>query len=197
MVESLKQIATRVAEYMAASAITAPKSTGVNFIETKALTGEDLERLGKAMVQYGKERPDIFPHLKEATGRFTPQFVEEMFTRDGRNVMKSQAVLLISLNKGASLGLDCGGCGVETCVERKETSNTEFAGPQCAFRLIDLGIALGSAVKTAMDFNMDNRMMYTMGAVARHAGMVEGEWAIGVPLSISGKNVFFDRIPLK
>lgn len=197
MVESLEEIVTRVAEYMAASAVTAPKSGGMDFIKTKVLTGEDVQRLGEAMIRYGKERPELYPYLKDSTGRFTPAFVERMFARDGGNVKRCQAVLLISLNKAASLGLDCGGCGVQTCAQRKETSNTEFAGPQCGFRLIDLGIAIGSAVKMAMDFNMDNRMMYTMGAVARKMGLIDGEWGIGVPLSVSGKNIFFDRPPLQ
>ncbi len=197
MVESLEQVVTRIAEYMEASAITAPKSAGMNFIETRVLTGEDVERLGDGLIKYARERPEVFPFLKESKGRFTPEFLAQMFTRDGKNVKKSQAVLLISLNKAASLGLDCGGCGVQTCAERRETSNTEFAGPQCGFRLIDLGIALGSAVKMAMDFNVDNRMMYSIGAVARQQGLTEGEWAVGIPLSVAGKNIFFDRIPLK
>ena len=196
MVESMEEIVTRVAEYMAASAVTAPKSGGMDFIKTRVLTGEDLTRLGDAMIKYGKERPDIYPYVKETKGWATPSFMENMFTRDGKNVKRAQAVLIISLDKAASLGVDCGGCGVATCVEREETSNTEFAGPQCGFRLIDMGIALGSAVKMAMDFNMDNRMMYSIGAAARREGLIEGEWAVGVPLSVSGKNIFFDRKPL-
>ena len=69
----------------------------------------------------------------------------------------------------------------------------EFTGPSCAWRLLDLGIALGSAVKTASLFNADNRVMYRIGVAARKAGLIEGEIAIGVPISATGKSIYFDR----
>ena len=56
----------------------------------------------------------------------------------------------------------------------------------------DMGIALGSAVKTASMLNVDNRIMYRIGTVARAMKMVDWDFVMGVPLSVTGKNIFFD-----
>ena len=69
----------------------------------------------------------------------------------------------------------------------------EFQGPQCAYRLLDMGIALGSAVKTASMLNVDNRIMYRASAVAREMGLIDADYVMGIPLSATGKNIFFDR----
>jgi uncharacterized ferredoxin-like protein len=69
----------------------------------------------------------------------------------------------------------------------------EFSGPICAFRLLDMGIALGSAVKTASMLNVDNRIMYRIGTVARETRMVDWDFVMGIPLAATGKNIFFDR----
>ncbi len=69
----------------------------------------------------------------------------------------------------------------------------EFRGPQCAYRLLDMGIALGSAVKTASILNADNRIMYRAGVVARQMGLIEADFVMGIPLSATGKSIYFDR----
>jgi uncharacterized ferredoxin-like protein len=56
-----------------------------------------------------------------------------------------------------------------------------------------MGIAIGSAVKTASLHNADNRIMYRLGVVAREAGLVDWDFVMGIPLSATGKNIFFDR----
>jgi uncharacterized ferredoxin-like protein len=60
-------------------------------------------------------------------------------------------------------------------------------------RHLDFGIALGSAVKTAQMMNADNRIMYRIGVTARDAGIVDWDFVMGIPLSATGKNIFFDR----
>ncbi|MDI3312576.1 MAG: DUF2148 domain-containing protein, partial [Thermoanaerobacterium sp.] len=69
----------------------------------------------------------------------------------------------------------------------------EFDGPMCAWRLIDLGIAIGSAVKTASMLNVDNRIMYRIGISAKRLNLIDGEIVVGIPLSATGKNIYFDR----
>jgi uncharacterized ferredoxin-like protein len=59
--------------------------------------------------------------------------------------------------------------------------------------MVDLGIAVGSAVKTAQVFNVDNRVMYRAGAAARWAKLVDWDFVLGIPLAATGKNIFFDR----
>ena len=66
-------------------------------------------------------------------------------------------------------------------------------GRTVQFRLLDMGIALGSAAKTAGMLNVDNRIMYRVGAVARDMGIVDWDFVMGIPLSVTGKNIYFDR----
>jgi uncharacterized ferredoxin-like protein len=171
----VKKAVELVAELMAMSARTAPKAGGRDYIVTKIVTGDELETLARAMVKYGVE-----------TGR-------KNFDRDGANVRHSDAVLLLALQYPDPLGLNCGACGQATCSALQAHEGPEFVGPLCAWRLIDLGIAMGSAVKTASLFNVDNRIMYRLGAVARKMGLIDGLVVLGVPLSATGKNIYFDR----
>lgn len=65
-------------------------------------------------------------------------------------------------------------------------------------RLVDLGIAIGSAVKTASILNIDNRIMFTAGKAAQNLKLVDGDVVFNIPISVRGSNIFFDRYdPLK
>lgn len=166
-----------VTELMEISATTAPKSKGENFVRFKVIEGNGLKELGKAMIDYGEKKK------------------KKDFDRDGKNIINSAAVVLIGLKEAKPLGLNCGACGYKDCrsISEHTLEDMEFKGPICAFRLIDMGIAIGSAVKTASMFNVDNRIMYRVGAAARDSGLIDWEYALGIPLSVSGKNIFFDR----
>ncbi|MCJ7562246.1 MAG: DUF2148 domain-containing protein, partial [Thermoplasmata archaeon] len=92
------------------------------------------------------------------------------------------------------VGLDCGACGYAGCAEFNEaTHKGDFLGPNCAVRSLDLGIALGSAAKTASDHNVDNRIMYRVGVSAGRLGLSQSNIVHGIPLSATGKSIFFDR----
>jgi uncharacterized ferredoxin-like protein len=41
--------------------------------------------------------------------------------------------------------------------------------------------------------NADNRIMYRAGVAARDMGLVDWDFVMGIPLSATGKNIFFDR----
>jgi uncharacterized ferredoxin-like protein len=163
-----------VAELMTIAARTAPKAAGRDFVAIEIVEGEALQQLGEGMIAYGKR-----------TGK-------PNFDRDGQNVLDSEAVVLVGLNTADVLGLDCAACGSETCIE-PNTVETEFRGPNCALRILDMGIAIGSAVKTAAMMNVDNRIMYRAGVVARELGMIEADFVMGIPLSATGKSIYFDR----
>jgi len=166
-----------VAQLMVMAAITAPKTKGENFIQTKILQGEAVQQLAQAMRAFGLE-----------TGKAN-------FDRDGRNVAQSAAVVLIGLKDATTAGLDCGACGFSLCAELtgQPPVDVEFRGPSCAYRLLDMGIALGSAVKVASLLNADNRIMYRIGAAARRSGVVDWDFVMGIPLSVTGKSIYFDR----
>ena len=90
--------------------------------------------------------------------------------------------------------MNCGACGVEICELLPVNSvEGEFRGPNCAYRLLDMGIALGSAAKMAGILNADSRIMYRAGAVARELGMIDADFVMGIPISATGKSIYFDR----
>jgi len=163
-----------VAELMALSARTAPKGRGEDFVVTEVLEGDVLRTLSQKMLEFG-----------ERTGK-------DLFDRDANNVLNSDAVLLLGLKGAEPLGLNCGACGAEECIT-PNTYDGEFSGPQCSLRMLDLGIAIGSAVKTAGLLNVDNRVMYRIGPVAREMGLIDADVVIGIPLSATGKSIYFDR----
>ena len=167
----------QVAKMMELSARTAPKTKGEDFIKVLILQGEDVQRLSRAMLQFGAERK------------------KGNFNRDGANVAASAAIVLIGLKDASNAGLNCGACGFQTCnaLQSSAQVDEEFKGPICAYRHLDLGIALGSAVKTAQMFNVDNRIMYRVGVAARWLGLIDWDYAMGIPLSAGGKNIYFDR----
>jgi uncharacterized ferredoxin-like protein len=166
-----------VAQLMAISATTAPKSKGENFVKTRVLKGKVLRELADAMLAYGQRTK------------------KKDFDRDSKNVAASDAVLLVGIKRPGVLGLDCGACGFADCktFQQQKKQTSEFIGPTCAFRLLDMGIALGSAVKTASMLNVDNRIMYRVGAVVREMELVDWEFVVGIPLSVTGKSIYFDR----
>ncbi len=163
------------ARLMLASIRTAPKTRGRDTIYSCILTGN--------------EKQQIADWLKD-------QKRESFFSRDGTCVEKAQALILVGV-KGEPVDLNCGGCGFETCEgfrKAEKKGGRDFTGPNCVFKLIDLGIALGSAVKTAGLLNVDNRTFYTAGSAAKNLGFLkEADVIVGIPLVLAGKNPFFDR----
>jgi uncharacterized ferredoxin-like protein len=91
---------------------------------------------------------------------------------------------------------NCGACGYPSCaalIGAEKREGEDFVGPLCAFQVMDLGIALGVAAKMAAELNMDNRLMYSAGVAARALGLLDADLIIALPLSVSAKNIFFDR----
>ena len=181
--EAQQEAVRLVASLMATAARTAPKTRGLDSVETLILDGEDLETLARAMEAKVGEKGGKLPS----------------FARDAKNVRVSSAVLLIGVTgepKNPKAPLDCGACGYAGCaefMEGKKPEGEDFRGPLCVFQAIDLGIALGSAAKTAGVLNVDNRIMYTIGAAARKLKLLNSDVVIGFPLSVTGKSPYFDR----
>ncbi len=169
------EVIRNAVELMALSARTAPKSAGKDFVEIKVLYGGDVQRLGEEMIKYGIDSN------------------KRNFDRDGENVKNSSAVLLVGLKDAQTLGQDCGACGFDHCSDCEAHSGPEFDGPLCAYRILDMGIAIGSAAKMAGILSIDNRIMYRAGVVARKMGLIEASFVMGIPFSVTGKNIYFDR----
>jgi uncharacterized ferredoxin-like protein len=183
----VKRAVLAVADLMALAARTAPKGKGVDTILIRILSGKDLEALSLGMETIGREKKIGF------------------FLRDAKNIAASDACLLIGATGDKVTGVNCGACGYPTCAEMESAFRTRervpasYAGPNCVMRMADLGIAVGSAVKTAQIHNVDNRIMYSGGVTALDMGLLGKECtvAIAIPLSATGKNIFFDRVSPK
>ena len=175
-----------VAELMAASARTDPKGGGSDDTSTAILTGKEKDELADAM--------ELRQEKKGA--------LAAVFKRDAEGVRKSQAVLLIGVRgttpkkTRGGVSLNCGACGFDNCgsfVVAPKNRGEDFVGPNCIFEILDVGIAIGSAAKTAGLLNIDNRVMYTAGAAAMDLKIMDADVIIGIPLSATGKSPFFDR----
>jgi uncharacterized ferredoxin-like protein len=168
-----------VAKLMLISARTAPKSGGRDDVETLLVYGEDKDKIAQEMEKIGKERN-------------IPGFL-----RDGKNVRDSAAIVLIGVEGTKSFGLDCGGCGQPSCDafnKAKRSKGLDFVGPNCIFKSLDMGISLGSAAKTAMNHNVDNRIMYRIGTAAIRLRLTKkSSIVMGIPISSKGKAIYFDR----
>lgn len=168
-----------VARLMLVSARTAPKSGGIDDLSTAIILGAKREALAAEMDKIAEERKI------------------DGFRRDADNVKGSEVVVLIGVRGTKSFGLDCGACGYANCDEFEKVEKKvgrDFVGATCLLKALDLGIALGSAVKTASIFNVDNRIMYRIGVAARRLNLLpEASVIMGIPLSAKGKNIYFDR----
>lgn len=175
--------AMTVAGLMALAARTAPKGKGIDTIEIRLLAQKEMKKLAAHLEKLGNERGIGF------------------FLRDAKNLAASDGCVLIGCRGFEAGGINCGGCGYANCAEFTKTQKKKvkqtalFAGPNCILRMTDLGIALGSAVKTAQIHNVDNRIMYSGGVAARDLGMFPHDCTVvyAIPLSATGKNIFFDR----
>jgi uncharacterized ferredoxin-like protein len=160
-----------VAELMAAAARTAPKGKGADRLISMIFTGEDKDMVAARMSAISGEKDIPF------------------FQRDAANVLQCAAVLVLGTTL-TPLGIPyCGYCGYENCQVCSQEDG------RCSFNIIDLGIALGSAVSVAALHHIDNRIMFSFGRTALEMGLLpEGtRVAYGIPLSVSSKSPFFDR----
>ena len=192
--EMRADIVRSVGQLCAAAAVTAPKSGGQLFLKGKPLFVETvlvddrptLKRLADWMRARGKER------------------LQEIWFRDAAMAERIDGVLFIGLKGWYPPIYDCGACGYATCAEfmeatkklRQASEGFEFIGPQCNLRNIDLGIAIGSAAKTASLNNVDTRCQTRIAVAARKLGLIQAEVAVALSMSVTHKNVGFDnRMP--
>jgi uncharacterized ferredoxin-like protein len=181
-----------VAKMCAVAAMTAPKSGGQlflkgsqPFIETVIVEDrETLERLGVWLRERGTK------------------LRQPIWFRDADTAEKLDLVLFIGLAKWYPPVYDCGACGYATCAEflraapkyqAEGSEDWEFPGPICQLRCVDLGIAVGSAAKTASLNNIDTRCQTRIAAAARHLGLIQADLAVALSMSVSHKNIFFDK----
>jgi uncharacterized ferredoxin-like protein len=182
----------QVATLMAAAAITAPKSGGQLFLAGKPAFLETV------IIDDPATRAELAGWLR-ARGR---ERREAIWFRDAEVAEAVDAVLFIGLAPNwYPPNYDCGACGYATCAEflhaskelRNESDELEFTGPTCNLRDIDLGIAVGSAARTASQHAIDCRCQTRVAVAARKLGHITAEIAVALSLSVTHKAIGFDR----
>lgn len=100
--------------------------------------------------------------------------------RDANNVRNSDAVVLI--------GARVVSFGLKAPPQYNINENIDLV-----LSLVNLGIAIGSAVKVASMLNVDNRIMLSIGLAAKELKLLNVDYILGIPLSAKSKNIYFDR----
>src|SRR5438876_1120756 len=191
--EELRAATVRqVAQLMAAAAITAPKSGGQLFLAGKPNFMETV------IADDAATRRDLAAWMR-ARGR---EHRERIWFRDADAAEAVDAILFVGLLPGwYPPNYDCGACGYATCAEflhytntlRSQSAELEFTGPVCNLRDIDLGIAVGSAAKTAALHSIDCSCLTRVATAARKLGYITAEVAVAMSLSVTHKAIGFDR----
>lgn len=165
------QAVMNAAASMAAAARTAPKTRGIDNIEVISIDDEG-------------GRKKLIDMMRGISAREARPSLE----RDANSITASPAIVVIGV-KSSPAGLNCGFCGYPTCAALEKT------GGVCAYNSVDLGIAATSAASIAHIHYMDNRIMYSVGRAAIDLKLFSAgvRQALGIPLSVTGKNPFFDR----
>ena len=142
-----------------------------------AITAPKARGVNNIVIKILSKR-DVLELLAEKMEELS-QIYGDFFARDANNVRNSDAIVL--------LGCKVTKMGVKKPMKWSLDADTVLS-------LINLGIALGSAVKTAALLNVDNRIMMSIGVAAQEMGLIEADYAFGIPLSVRPKNIYFDRV---
>ena len=168
-----QQAVARVAEHMLIAARTAPKARGIDHLAIAVADRDGIRQISVTLKEIAKRR--------ESPGSLL---------RDAENILSAEWMVIMGA-RIRSIGLrSCTLCGYPSCEEKDKHPEIP-----CVFNTTDLGIALGSAVSVAMEARVDNRIMYTVGQAVLALGLLgpDVKIALGIPLSVSAKNPFFDR----
>ncbi|MEW5980120.1 MAG: DUF2148 domain-containing protein [Acidobacteriota bacterium] len=138
----------------------------------------------------------------EATQNFFfPLYVDYLGFRVAIDKGQSPVVLLLGANLArADVGWDCGACGFTTCGEMmkyfKEHGGPgrSVAGPSCAWKSLDWGIACDYACAAAWELNIENRILASFGLVANALGYMDDVTAVmALPLGPISELWYYNR----
>ncbi len=137
--------------------------------------GNGIDEIVTAVL-YGEELSALTKRMRECAEETGLYF----FSRDADNCEERILILVGTKIKKDTLGFEVG---------KSEEHNMYISSA------VDLGIAIGSLVSKLSDYRVDNRILYSAGKAAVDLKLLgeKVKMAYGIPLSISGKNPFFDR----
>lgn len=169
--EMKEEVLIKLAEEVCLAIRTAPKAKGIDNLTTMIVSGKEKNLIADKMVEISKK----YNHQGQL--------------RDSENIRQAQVLILLGTKIGPIDLKLCSLCGNKNCAETRAKNGI------CIFNPHDLGIALGAAVSKLADLRIDNRVMYSVGLAALEMNLLgeENKIIMGIPLSVSGKNPFFDR----
>lgn len=157
-----------ISNLMSISAKTAPKSMGESFLEIISLDKAEKEILTEEMFQMSDELND------------------DSYGYEGEIIRDAAKVIIIGLKKHPTLDLDCRACGFKDCDDFAEHRvEGIFEGPNCVFHLIDIGMAVGSAINTANRHDVRSKISLKGGLAAKNVGISSSNVCIALMIDLS------------
>jgi len=139
-----------------------------------AITAPKARGVDNVVVGVLKDRAEAMEKMAEQMGDF--------FKRDADNIRRSTAVVLI-------------GCKIKN-IDVKTSPGYPY-DLNFVLNILNLGIAVGSAAKTASLHNVDNRVMFSAGFAAQMLKLIDADVVLAIPLSAMSKSIYFDRPTMK
>ncbi|MFW6304197.1 MAG: DUF2148 domain-containing protein [Candidatus Saliniplasma sp.] len=172
----MKEETDMIAKLMAVAARNSPKAIDESFLEISVLDEAEKEMLVEEMYQLADERGD------------------EIFTERGEEVENSDRIILIGLNEHPGIGIDCKACGYESCeeMENSEQKKDIFEGPNCLYRVIDIGTAIGYALQNASKNDVHSKIMIKGGLAAKHLGLSTSRICLAIAMRSRSEKGLFD-----
>ncbi|MFO7791965.1 MAG: DUF2148 domain-containing protein [Candidatus Saliniplasma sp.] len=174
--DKMKEGMDLITKLIAVAAKNSPTALDESYLDISVLDEAEKEMLVEEMYQLSDERKD------------------ETFTDKGEEIENSDRVILVGLDDHAGLGIDCKACGYENCEKMEEAKQEEdiFVGPNCVYRIIDIGNALGYAIQNAYKNNVYARISIKGGLAAKNLGLSTSRVCLAIPISLESKKKLFD-----
>jgi uncharacterized ferredoxin-like protein len=175
-----------VARLCALAALKAPQ-VGRTEIKTAIVTGDDIWPVVEVLEIIGEGSAFVLG--------------DALAVRRALEAGTPPVLLLIGVDASSSeLAWNCGACGFSSCGEFNAYAKKNlgvgllFAGPSCAWKILDHAIALNWAAAAAWQYNVPNRMQASIGIGAYLLGYVEGGtlW-VSITMGPPAPMVYYDR----
>lgn len=132
---------------------------------------------------------------------FYPLYMDYYACRVAIDKGQSPVFLLLGANLSkADLGWDCGACGFKTCgklmkhFREKGGPGRIVAGPSCAWKALDYGIACDYACAAAWELNIENRIEGSFGLLGMALGYLDDCTAVlALPLGPVTEFWYYNR----
>ncbi|MBI5589951.1 MAG: hypothetical protein HY881_05665 [Deltaproteobacteria bacterium] len=164
----------------------APQITGKTKIEAEIIWGEDLMPIIEVLEPVAK----------------AARYVQWDYETIKRCYEKGESPVIINIGAKVSrsnLNWNCGACGFDTCKEfnayaKENTGGGQLGGPSCNWKIMDYAIACDWACAAAWQYNVDNRIMGSVGfALTALNYLPESDVKLGLALGPPRDMVYYSR----